>query len=155
MANDFHGGVDRGQQPRVQLHGPDDVLGPGTAFQVEEVGARGIGVVGSQDAGQQEGGVVLGLEYLGRAAVDFRLVCTHPEQLGGHVGGAGPMPGAPVHLLEAAAVSQQPRLGVGAQVGPEEGGAQGAPGRVKQQGAVHHAAEADDRDGASRDACPL
>ncbi len=57
------------QQGRVQPHLFQQGLGPAPPGQVQQQSQRGVGEIGSDDAAEEERGVVFGLQHPASAAV--------------------------------------------------------------------------------------
>ena len=92
-------------------------------------------------AGQLQAHVVLGQEDVGGFGEDGRFVMRQPEKLGGGQAGHGGDAGDLAEVGDGGFKGLA--LGGGAAVVPQDRGAQGAVGRVQQDGAMHLAGEAD------------
>ncbi len=136
-------GACRRQQPEVQIDGVSDLAGPSPPCEVEQVGARGVRVVGGELARQAVGDVVLGLQEMRGPAPHLRLVGAQPEGLGRRVGRAGPVPGDGIDPLSSDAFGKPAGFLLGARVSPDQGGPQRRAGGIQRQAGHHLAGKAD------------
>ena len=117
--------------------------GPAAVGYVEEEGAGGLLHVHGELAGEAVADVVFGAEDVGDAGEDFRLVVADPEELGEGEVGQGGVGGELDEAGEADFCGEPVALGLGALIGPDEGGAEDLAVGVEHDAAVHLAGEAD------------
>ncbi len=101
-----------------------DFGGPAAVGDVEEEGSAGLLHVHGELAGEAVADVVLGAEDVGDAGEDFGLVVADPEELGEGEVGQGGVAGELDEAVEADFLGKPVALGLGALVGPDEGGAE-------------------------------
>ena len=137
------GGVQLGQQALRDVQRLQDLLRPLLAPDVQQIGARGVAVIGDKAPRQLVDDVVLGVQYFMGVPVDLRLVVAHPEQLGRRIRRAQPVPRDAVAALHADARDHLPLLRIAARVRPQQHGPQRLARLVHGQAAHHHARKAD------------
>ena len=131
------------QQALRNLQRREHLLRPGALFNVEQIGARSVAVIGDEAARQLADDKILGVQHLGSPSIDLRLVFPHPHQLCRRIGRAEPVPRDAVAVRLTYAVDHLFFLRDRARIRPDDGSAQRVALRVHRQAAHHLPAEGD------------